>query len=1108
MEIAGNASDGEGNLSAIDVAIRCDSGYWNGLEFTPVESWLSANGLDAWSLDVSDVSFENGVIYTVYSKAKDRAGNSESSPDSTKFRVDTHPPQIAISCPSDGSELNVLPPVSGTSSDSVSGVVIVEASLQRDVDGKYWNGSSWDSSSFWHPADGDSTWEVELAATIEDNHTYCLAARSIDGAGNLTSVCTGFFVDLSAPVVEIVEPEDPYLSALDLIAGTASDSGTIELVEVAVFDTNSLYWSGSGFEEGTSWLQATGTGSWELSSSEIAFRDSSYYTISVRALDLAGNRSTPVSRPVVFDTTAPGAPLQVIIGPGWKGRDAFDVDWISPDDFSGIEHGIYVKEHECPSHPLDGEWLKGKPSDMEASSEGEVPLYFWLRDRSSNSGFRSPAVVIAMVDTSGPAFGELEYFPEELTASDSEGLDVIIQVSDSLSGLDPGSVALSHRLGTGMFCDPQAMTQVGEGSFSAHIPAPPGGWGEIEGQDVAFLFSAADSVGNGSKSCTTSIWILPANSPPVVTSLEPLEGAFSGAVSLSAASHDSDGVVDRILYEYSVSDPGSGAVWNYIGVDMTPGTPYIWTTDFSAPAVWLSASAFDGVGWSLEPLIAGPIMIDNDPPITSDDIPSAWQSVPFLIHLVADDGTGIGTADSGGTFYSFDCLWWVEGDTLPIVAEGVFDLWYYSIDKLGNREETTKAGQPARLDTTSPILTSVWPSEDVTDSPSDTLWIWASSTDLVSGIGLMEAAWGFGDITEFVEMSHVSGDTWSVKVPTPAGGWKSHAGRTFAYQVKAYDLAGNADTSAVIYDHVEETNSPPDEFSLISPECGVSGVEACPLLEWESSCDPDSGDTVSYDVLLWPEGVTDTLTRNAVEDTFLLWDESLEDGTYYWTVIAVDNHGAPTPAGGGVPSHFTVGQTDVVLTLLQAEWSGECVELSWWLFSDGEPYRLDVFRHVGIAEESDWDDGRWQRLEGEIVAEPMGRFVFADCDVEPERTLSYCVVVSDEDGAYMFGPVDAAVSGYSTVSRMSAGPCHPNPFNPRTTLKLEIPAPGALVEVSVYSSDGRLLTTLLDDRLPEGVHGIEWDGTDDRGVELPSGVYYYRVISEIGSASGRMVLIR
>lgn len=86
-------------------------------------------------------------------------------------------------------------------------------------------------------------------------------------------------------------------------------------------------------------------------------------------------------------------------------------------------------------------------------------------------------------------------------------------------------------------------------------------------------------------------------------------------------------------------------------------------------------------------------------------------------------------------------------------------------------------------------------------------------------------------------------------------------------------------------------------------------------------------------------------------------------------------------------------------------------------------------------------------------------------------------------------------------------PNYPNPFNPSTTIRFQLPRAGD-VRLVIYNLMGQPVRTLLSARAPEGVHKQVWDGRDDRGKEVSSGVYIYRLTTKDFTESRKMVLIR
>jgi len=86
-------------------------------------------------------------------------------------------------------------------------------------------------------------------------------------------------------------------------------------------------------------------------------------------------------------------------------------------------------------------------------------------------------------------------------------------------------------------------------------------------------------------------------------------------------------------------------------------------------------------------------------------------------------------------------------------------------------------------------------------------------------------------------------------------------------------------------------------------------------------------------------------------------------------------------------------------------------------------------------------------------------------------------------------------------------PNFPNPFNPETALRLELPQKGR-VEVAVYDGAGQRVRTLVAGWLPAGSHTLHWDGRDEVGREVGSGVYLARLRAGGTEELQKMMLLR
>jgi hypothetical protein len=117
----------------------------------------------------------------------------------------------------------------------------------------------------------------------------------------------------------------------------------------------------------------------------------------------------------------------------------------------------------------------------------------------------------------------------------------------------------------------------------------------------------------------------------------------------------------------------------------------------------------------------------------------------------------------------------------------------------------------------------------------------------------------------------------------------------------------------------------------------------------------------------------------------------------------------------------------------------------------------------------------------------------------------------------MFGDTGATLSGSARVvveeqevpSAYALSQNYPNPFNPETTISYALPEV-TYIRLIIYDLSGRVIRTLIQDYKQPGHHTVVWDGRDEEGRAVASGVYLYR-LDTIGRGfveTKRMLLIR
>jgi hypothetical protein len=83
----------------------------------------------------------------------------------------------------------------------------------------------------------------------------------------------------------------------------------------------------------------------------------------------------------------------------------------------------------------------------------------------------------------------------------------------------------------------------------------------------------------------------------------------------------------------------------------------------------------------------------------------------------------------------------------------------------------------------------------------------------------------------------------------------------------------------------------------------------------------------------------------------------------------------------------------------------------------------------------------------------------------------------------------------------------PNPFHPATEIAFALPVAGA-VTLTVYDLTGRVVRTLVDSFQPAGPQATSWDGKDERGMPVASGIYLYELAAGGERATRRMLLLK
>ncbi|MFH1007326.1 MAG: BsuPI-related putative proteinase inhibitor, partial [Candidatus Latescibacterota bacterium] len=142
------------------------------------------------------------------------------------------------------------------------------------------------------------------------------------------------------------------------------------------------------------------------------------------------------------------------------------------------------------------------------------------------------------------------------------------------------------------------------------------------------------------------------------------------------------------------------------------------------------------------------------------------------------------------------------------------------------------------------------------------------------------------------------------------------------------------------------------------------------------------------------------------------------------------------------------------------------------------------------------DTPAWRRMEG---------------GVDTERNVAFGNVPATGTQWALFAAKPLAVEepGETTPAAFSLAQNVPNPFNPSTTIHFSIPDNGnAPVTLIIYTAQGQQVRALAAGAMMPGAHAVVWDGLDDAGRAVSSGVYVYRLRAGENNQARKMLLIR
>ncbi|MEE4312568.1 MAG: T9SS type A sorting domain-containing protein [candidate division KSB1 bacterium] len=238
----------------------------------------------------------------------------------------------------------------------------------------------------------------------------------------------------------------------------------------------------------------------------------------------------------------------------------------------------------------------------------------------------------------------------------------------------------------------------------------------------------------------------------------------------------------------------------------------------------------------------------------------------------------------------------------------------------------------------------------------------------------------------------------------------------------------------------------------------------------------------------------DTTLRLADLNCF---DDLIVGQDYYWRVKILDKDSAASDfSKSGMRFYLIPSNTELVYFTANEDISGSIV-LSWEAEHEYLVRGYNIYRREA-------ESAQYEKLN-EMIIEGERSYFFDDPDVTRSVAYQYRLEVITIDGT---SRVLADISvNVSSPEKYGLYPNYPNPFNAHTIFKYQIPVETHVV-VEIFNLLGRRIRTLVNDNKSPGSYSVSWDGFDDEGVPVVSGIYFYHLSTRGFKDTRRMTVVR
>ncbi|MCF7840895.1 MAG: T9SS type A sorting domain-containing protein [Candidatus Marinimicrobia bacterium] len=371
---------------------------------------------------------------------------------------------------------------------------------------------------------------------------------------------------------------------------------------------------------------------------------------------------------------------------------------------------------------------------------------------------------------------------------------------------------------------------------------------------------------------------------------------------------------------------------------------------------------------------------------------------------------------------------------------------------------------------------------------------------------------------------------------------------TFAPDCDMASLPACLDSNSVsfsvpVYER-PEPNQPPEPFLLAGPaDGGLVSISDMTVgselnLTWTAATDAN-GDSLEYLVELqhgdssWVATLPDTsiwLSIDTVANRMAALDQ--DSLSLRWQVKVTD--GVDTVAAANGPfftifAHWNIHAENIQISFSDTNsvwYLGDTLTISAEITNAGP---LDFNHPVGLRLTTDnplvtlLDSAAWLNGLSMGLNRTLNFRAIAGLGLVPETEIEFALTTEAQDCASEPIPMcldGNSVSFQATVhepvvsiqpesipATYSLGNNYPNPFNPSTTIRFGLPEAG-VAKLTIYDVQGKPVQTLVNRHLPAGYQSVAWQGQNDAGRQMSTGVYFARLEVNGFSQTRKMILMK